>query len=485
MRVTCVFVSVAVLFAGHSQSMPILGLPSLPLVGDATNAPGGLPLVGGLGNAASPLTSGLTSKVGGLTHTVSPVASGLTGDVAPVTSRLGGVTHNVAPVTSDVTGLTGGLPDVNNVASGLTGQLAPATSGLTSKLGGLTDNVSPVTSGLSGLTGGLPDIQNVASGLPVGGLLSSLVKRDPQFDGGLPIIGSVPGLDSLGSIMPSMDSLPIPSMDSLPGLSSLESLPVFPSVQLTPILCLLVEVFQHVEAAKEGLKFEIGLDPARQEQNPSAHLSNQPGSTTRKKLPIFRFGLSGFNMISLLRAVGHQYDRWFRRSPLLTLAVANGICSILGDSAAQFIKFRSNSIVDFKYARLMRYLLYGINMGPVSGKWNEFLERQFPARSQRLNRLDDLNEKPPSPIELLEVNSTIPTDHENNPSKSSSSRSDPTGNSLDLITILKMVITDFICFMGFTEGNNWEVIYARLNRLFLKLLLANWQVWPIIQLFAE
>ncbi|KAI9617748.1 hypothetical protein KEM48_007030 [Puccinia striiformis f. sp. tritici PST-130] len=366
MRVTCVFVSVAVLFAGHSQSMPILGLPSLPLVGDATNAPGGLPLVGGLGNAASPLTSGLTSKVGGLTHTVSPVASGLTGDVAPVTSRLGGVTHNVAPVTSDVTGLTGGLPDVNNVASGLTGQLAPATSGLTSKLGGLTDNVSPVTSGLSGLTGGLPDIQNVASGLPVGGLLSSLVKRDPQFDGGLPIIGSVPGLDSLGSIMHRWTRSQFHQWTPFPVSAALNRyrLPphvtfspfspssgsfvlvysVFPSVQLTPILCLLVEVFQHVEAAKEGLKFEIGLDPARQEQNPSAHL------------------------------IGHQYDRWFRRSPLLTLAVANGICSILGDSAAQFISIYNSDptqIVDFKYARLMRYLLYGINMGPVSGKWNE------------------------------------------------------------------------------------------------------------------
>jgi hypothetical protein len=48
-------------------------------------------------------------------------------------------------------------------------------------------------------------------------------------------------------------------------------------------------------------------------------------------------------------------------------------------------------------------------------------------------------------------------------------------------SFLQLLGLDFICFMGFTEGNNWEVIYARLNRLFLKLLLANWQVWPIIQ----
>ncbi|EFP81262.1 uncharacterized protein PGTG_06883 [Puccinia graminis f. sp. tritici CRL 75-36-700-3] len=206
-------------------------------------------------------------------------------------------------------------------------------------------------------------------------------------------------------------------------------------------------------------------------------------------------------MISLLRSVGHQYDRWFRRSPLLTLAVANGICSVLGDSAAQFISLWNadpNLIVNFNYGRLIRYLLYGINMGPISGKWNEFLERQFPARSSpRSTHSSILNEKPPSPIELLEVNATISTDHEEDsksfPGGSSTSKTDSSGNSLDLITILKMVITDqlvmaplsliyFICFMGFTEGNNWEVIYARLNRLFLKLLLANWQVWPIIQL---
>ncbi|KAA1119231.1 hypothetical protein PGT21_018470 [Puccinia graminis f. sp. tritici] len=154
-------------------------------------------------------------------------------------------------------------------------------------------------------------------------------------------------------------------------------------------------------------------------------------------------------MISLLRSVGHQYDRWFRRSPLLTLAVANGICSVLGDSAAQFISLWNadpNLIVNFNYGRLIRYLLYGINMGPISGKWNEFLERQFPARSSpRSTHSSILNEKPPSPIELLEVNATISTDHEEDsksfPGGSSTSKTDSSGNSLDLITILKMVIT--------------------------------------------
>lgn len=172
----------------------------------------------------------------------------------------------------------------------------------------------------------------------------------------------------------------------------------------------------------------------------------------------------------------------------------------MGDSAAQFISLWNadpNAIVNFNYGRLMRYLLYGINMGPISGKWNEFLERQFPARTHRSNHSNILNEKPPSPIELLEVNATIPSDHEDGLKSFAESpslpKTDSSGSSLDLITILKMVITDqlvmaplslvyFICFMGFTEGKTWEFIYARLHRLFLKLLLANWQVWPIIQL---
>ncbi|KNZ51019.1 hypothetical protein VP01_412g5 [Puccinia sorghi] len=239
-----------------------------------------------------------------------------------------------------------------------------------------------------------------------------------------------------------------------------------------------------------------------------------PGLRTEKSvLPAHRIAPE-FNtsttMISLLRSVAHQYDRWFRRSPLLTLAVANGICSILGDSAAQLISIWNatpDKLVEFNYFRIMRYLLYGINMGPISGKWNEFLERQFPPRSRRETRSNNMSGKPPSPIELIEVNSTISTSQEDS-SKSLSrsvSKADSSGNALDLVTILKMVVTadfffsklvlyprdrsishvsylHFICFMGFTEGSHWEVIYARLNRLFWKLLLANWQVWPIIQL---
>lgn len=206
-------------------------------------------------------------------------------------------------------------------------------------------------------------------------------------------------------------------------------------------------------------------------------------------------------MLSLLRSLGLQYDRWFRRSPLLTLAVANGICSVLGDSAAQFISFWNadpDQLFDLNYARLLRYLFYGINMGPISGKWNEFLERQFPPRNHRTNSSNILNEKAPSPIELMEVNSTISTNHEDSSKLpfsdvSSIYKVESSGSTLDLLTIVKMVITDqlvmaplsliyFICFMGFTEGSNWEVVYARIHRLFWKLLLANWQVWPIIQL---
>jgi len=106
-----------------------------------------------------------------------------------------------------------------------------------------------------------------------------------------------------------------------------------------------------------------------------------------------------------------------------------------------------------------------------------------------------MSEKPPSPIELIEVNSTISTSHEDSskPHSGFVSKADSSGNTLDLVTIVKMVVTDqlvmaplsliyFICFMGFLEGSHWEVIYARLNRLFWKLILANWQVWPIIQL---
>lgn len=204
-------------------------------------------------------------------------------------------------------------------------------------------------------------------------------------------------------------------------------------------------------------------------------------------------------MVSFIRSIGYHYDRWFRKSPLLTLAIANALCSILGDSAAQLISIwgaETDQLINFDYGRLLRYLLYGLNMGPISGKWNELLEKRFPARPQRSADPSILSEKPPSPIELIEINSTISTgpldDLKSHSAASPTTRTDPSAR-LDLTTIFKMVLTDqlvmaplsliyFICFMGFAEGNTWEVIYLRVNRLFLKLLLANWQVWPIIQL---
>ncbi|CAH7674884.1 hypothetical protein PPACK8108_LOCUS9818, partial [Phakopsora pachyrhizi] len=193
-------------------------------------------------------------------------------------------------------------------------------------------------------------------------------------------------------------------------------------------------------------------------------------------------------MSRMFRPIIYYYDRSFRSHPGLTLAIANAFCSIIGDTAAQLIPTLTSDPsqkLSFDFFRLLRYFLYGLNMGPISGKWNEFLEWTFPQKPK--SRTNSIKEKS---IELIEIG-TSANDQSTNQSLSDGSDHHPSHPKL--LTILKMVATDqlvmapisliiFLGFMGFTEGLRLEEIYERIDRLFYKLLIANWKCWPIIQL---
>ncbi|MBW0502242.1 hypothetical protein O181_041957 [Austropuccinia psidii MF-1] len=209
-------------------------------------------------------------------------------------------------------------------------------------------------------------------------------------------------------------------------------------------------------------------------------------------------------MAPFIRFVSYHYDRCFRAHPLATLAIANALCSILGDLAAQLISLwnsEQRQIFNLNYARILRYFFYGLNMGPVSGKWNEILERQFSSRLPKKVTPLLPSEKIPDSTELVEINTSNATGPTLSPdppigegfNSGKINSPSPPQTSISLLTTLQMVIADqlimaplsllfFLCFMGFTEGSSWSTIQTRVHQLFFKLLLANWQVWPIIQL---
>ncbi|KAI7942834.1 hypothetical protein MJO29_012678 [Puccinia striiformis f. sp. tritici] len=239
MRVSCLFVTVAVIFAGQNNALPVEGLPNLPVLGNEGH---------------------LVNKVTGTLDTV-PVVGGLTDGllgekndnllkvkVAKLNGKNSLLRRQGLPVVSTVGGLVSGvetLPLIGGVES-----IAPVSGGVTSKLGlnrvlpndnvvGSLDSVAPVGKGVTSevkpLNADLPNVKKISSktdkALPVSsldGTVPSILKRQSiPLVGSLPVVGgltsSLPGL-GLPS-MPAMPALPlaVPGLSSVPVVGGLES----------------------------------------------------------------------------------------------------------------------------------------------------------------------------------------------------------------------------------------------------------------------
>lgn len=187
MRLTLCYVSFAVFLAEQAQAAPLLGLPSLPVVGQPSQ------LVDGVAQTLLPV----------------PVAGALIGDLLQSTSSgnllsTAGLTGDEA--TTDFNSPSNGesealqrrqeLPLVGNLGGLLSGTPVGPLLGAVTNIIPLTSDSQTDSSPLSGLV----------NNLPVGGSLSPVTKRDPQF-AGLPIVGPVGGLTSGISSVPLLGSL--------------------------------------------------------------------------------------------------------------------------------------------------------------------------------------------------------------------------------------------------------------------------------------
>lgn len=79
------------------------------------------------------------------------------------------------------------------------------------------------------------------------------------------------------------------------------------------------------------------------------------------------------------------YSKSFERSPYLTLLCTNALLMGLGDISAQTMhSFNASPELlsqAFDYERTMRYCTYGAAIGPLGGRWFQYLETRFPLRT--------------------------------------------------------------------------------------------------------
>lgn len=163
-------------------------------------------------------------------------------------------------------------------------------------------------------------------------------------------------------------------------------------------------------------------------------------------------------------ALARAYQQSFDTHPYATLAFTNGFLNALGDSVAQraqqFTSSRNRKEHEppfrYDYSRTLRFFTFGFAMGPLIGRWNQFLEWKFPLRSLA--------------------------------AKSQGQAGQVSGRSLakrvaaDQLIMAPIGLSLFIGSMGYMEGSRPDQIKSKYKDMFFPALLANWQVWPLAQL---
>ncbi|KAI0762617.1 hypothetical protein C8Q74DRAFT_1207785 [Fomes fomentarius] len=157
-------------------------------------------------------------------------------------------------------------------------------------------------------------------------------------------------------------------------------------------------------------------------------------------------------------ALARAYQQSFEARPYYTLAITNGALSAVGDVVAQFTqRFRQeeNRRHDSGYdvLRTMRFFAFGFGMGALIGRWNFFLERNFPLRPSGANNQGK--------VSLHALARRV---------------------GADQLFMAPIGLVLFIGSMGIMEGRDAKHIGQRYKDLYKPVLLANWQVWPVAQL---
>lgn len=153
-------------------------------------------------------------------------------------------------------------------------------------------------------------------------------------------------------------------------------------------------------------------------------------------------------------AIGNAYRRAFEASPWATLAVTNGTLSVVADSLAQTFerrdKVRAGEQTQWDVARSGRFLAFGVGMAPLLAEWNFFIERRFPLRTQL------------GKVSLAALGRRV---------------------AVDQIAFAPFGLALFVGAMGLMEGHtSAAALEKKYHDLYVPALLANWKVWPLIQL---
>ncbi|EIW86525.1 hypothetical protein CONPUDRAFT_44700 [Coniophora puteana RWD-64-598 SS2] len=157
--------------------------------------------------------------------------------------------------------------------------------------------------------------------------------------------------------------------------------------------------------------------------------------------------------LSLVRAYQHAFHSY----PHRTLAVTGGTLGALGDVVAQISQNlwpkEHEQRPGWDVARTMRFFCFGLGMSPVLGRWNAFLEHRFPLKTIKLRGRQKISFKALAKRVAA-----------------------------DQILMAPVGLVIFVGSMGLMEVRSPAQIREKFTEMYGPALLANWQVWPMVQL---
>ncbi|KAE9410806.1 hypothetical protein BT96DRAFT_983493 [Gymnopus androsaceus JB14] len=148
------------------------------------------------------------------------------------------------------------------------------------------------------------------------------------------------------------------------------------------------------------------------------------------------------------------YSQSFQSRPNTTLAFTGGSFNALGDFVAQtyqntYGKQEHTGSPRYDVDRTLRFFCFGFAISPLIGRWNVFLERQFPLHAVS------------GKVSLKALSKRV---------------------AADQIVMAPIGLSLFLGSMGVMERRTIPQIKEKFADLYAPALVTNWQVWPIAQL---
>jgi len=158
--------------------------------------------------------------------------------------------------------------------------------------------------------------------------------------------------------------------------------------------------------------------------------------------------------------LARAYQQSFDSHPYFTLAFTNATLSALGDLVAQTVQIIAVTPTElhqtrYDVPRTVRFFCFGFGMGPLIGRWNNFLEHSFPLKILGRSRART------SRVDLTSLTKRV---------------------SCDQLIMAPIGLAMFLGSMGIMEGHDKTHIRAKFSDIYNQALLANWKVWPLAQL---